>query len=85
MIYDVGVFQQTVVRVRHILKEKAATSICFVKKVFLKILNVSQENNCLGVSFHEAEGLRVCNFIQKRLQYSCFPVKFAKPIFEKHL
>ena len=35
MIYDVGVFQQTVVRVCYILKGKAATSIYFVKKVFL--------------------------------------------------
>ena len=83
--WKIGVFEHTVVRVCYILKGKAATSRCFMWKVYLKILKVSQENNCLGVSFHKAEGLRVCNFVQKRLQYSCFPVKFAKPIFEKHL
>ena len=33
--------------------------------------------------------LRACNFIKKRLQDSCFPVKFAKflraPFFKEHL
>ena len=80
-----GVFKHTVVRICYILKGKTATSRYFVKKVFLKILKVSQENDCLGVSFHKAEGLRVCNFIKKRLQSIYFPVKFAKIIFEKHL
>ena len=39
-----------------------------VKKVFLKISGISQENTCAGVG----------NFIKKRLQHRCFPVKFAK-------
>ena len=30
---------------------KAATAEVLLKKVFLKILQTSQENNCVGVSF----------------------------------
>ena len=40
----------------------------FWKKVFLKILQISQENICVGV----------CNFIKKRLQHRCFAVKLTK-------
>ena len=33
--------------------------------------------------------LKVCNFIKKRLQHRCFPVKFAKflrtPFFTEHM
>ena len=44
---------------------------CFVKKVFLEILQKSQENNCARVSFfNEAAGLR--------LWHRCFPVNFAE-------
>ena len=28
--------------------------------------------------FNKASGLKTCNVIKKRLQHSCFPVKFAK-------
>ena len=38
---------------------------CSVKKVFLEILEMEQENTCVGA-----------NFIKKRLQHRCFPVKF---------
>ena len=33
--------------------------------------------------FNKVAGLRACNFIKKRLQHRCFPVKLAK--FYKHL
>ena len=49
---------------------------CYVKKVFLKITQDSQEKACVGASFDKVSGL--CNFIKKRLQHMCFPVKFAK-------
>ena len=39
-------------------------------KVFLKILQILQENT------YSPSG--TCNFIKKRLQYWCFPVTFAK-------
>ena len=28
--------------------------------------------------FNKVEGRHPCNFIKKRLQHSCFPVKFSK-------
>ena len=28
--------------------------------------------------FNKVAGLKACNFIKKRLQYSCFPVNIAK-------
>ena len=28
--------------------------------------------------FNKVAGLKACNFIKKRLQHRCFPVKFAK-------
>ena len=38
--------------------------------------------------FHIVAGLRACNFIKKRLQHKCFPVKlekFLRTRFEEHL
>ena len=39
--------------------------------------------------FEKVAGLRHCNIIKKRLQHSCFPVKFEKflrtPFFTEHL
>ena len=38
--------------------------------------------------FNKVAGLRVCNFIKKRLQHQCFPVKIGKFLtayFEEHL
>ena len=37
-------------------------------QVFLKISQISHENTCIGISFK----------VKERLQYICFPVKFAK-------
>ena len=53
---------------------KSSHRWCSVKKVFLKISEISQENTCIGVS---SSGLKTCNFIKKRLEHSYFPVKFA--------
>ena len=49
-----------------------------VKKVFLKISQISQENTCAGLFLNKAAALQACNLIKKRLQHRCFPVKFAK-------
>ena len=48
------------------------------RKVFLKLAQYSQENTYVGVFFNKAAGLRDCNYIKKRLQNRCFPVKIAK-------
>ena len=45
-----------------------------MEEVFLKIFQISQETTCVGVSLIEF----VKNFINKRLQHRCFPVKFPK-------
>ena len=43
----------------------------YLLKVFLKISQYSYENTCVRVS-------KVCKFIQKRLQQSCFHVNIVK-------
>ena len=39
--------------------------------MFLKILQISEENTCVADP-------QTCNFIKKRLQYKCFPVNFLR-------
>ena len=54
------------------------------KQVFLKICKTSQESTCVEPLFNKVVSLKACNFIKKRLQHSCFPVKcrkFFKNIF----
>ena len=58
---------------------EAATAGVLKKKLFFKISQYSQENNCVGVwgsksLFNKVAGLQACNFIEKRLQHRCFPV-----------
>ena len=54
---------------------------CSVKKVFLKISQISQENHCGRLSFLIK--------LKKRLWHRCFSVNFAKflrtPFFREHL
>ena len=57
---------------------KSSHRRCSVKKVFLKISQISKENTCVEVFFNKVAGLQACNFIKKILQYRYFPVKFAK-------
>ena len=50
-----------------------------VKKVFLKILQNSQENTCVEVSlFNKATGLMPAILLKTRLRHRCFLVNFAK-------
>ena len=53
---------------------EVATRGVLQKKVFLKILQISQENTCVRVFLIKC----VKNFVKKRLQHRCFPVKFAE-------
>ena len=46
----------------------------FFKKLFLKFLQNSQENNCVGVSFYAP----LTTLLKQRLQHRCFPVNFCK-------
>ena len=51
---------------------KSGHQRCYVKKVVLKISQLSQENTCIGVSF------LIKLQVFRKLQYRYFPVKFAK-------
>ena len=55
-------------------KAEAVAQMCFAKKVFLKMLQHSQEKTFNSLFFNK----KACNFIKKGLQYRCFPVKLAK-------
>ena len=56
-----------------------------VKKVFLKISQISQENTWIGVFFDKVEVLQSASFLRKRLQHKCFPVNFAKLLRIKNI
>ena len=52
---------------------EAATKIVLYKKLLLNILQYSQENTCVGVSF-----------IKRRFQYKCFAVNIAKMLSDTY-
>ena len=52
-------------------------------QMFLKIVVLQNFSNFTGKHlcrslFSNVAGLKACNFVKKRLQHWCFPVKFAK-------
>ena len=46
----------------------------------LKVRKYHRKKTVLESVFEEVAGLRVCDFITKKLQQRCFPVKFAKSL-----
>ena len=60
---------------------------CCIRKLFLKILQYTQETPVLESIFKKGADLYTCNFIKKRPQHRCFPVNIAKflilPILKK--
>ena len=47
---------------------------CFVKEdVFKTFANLTRKHLCCSLA-----GLKACNFIKKRIQHRCFPVKLMK-------
>ena len=50
------------------------------KKVFLKFSQelFTRKHQCWGLLLNKNAGLRVCNFIQKKLRHRCFLVNIAK-------
>ena len=52
----------------------------FSKKMFLNILQISQKfpTPALESLLNKVARTQACNFIEKRLQHRCFPMKFAK-------
>ena len=51
---------------------------CSVKKVFLEILQNSQESTCARVPFLIKLQARPATLLKKRFWHRCFPVNFAK-------
>ena len=49
-----------------------------LKKLFIKVLQYSQEYICVGVYFLIKLLTLLTNFIKKRLQHRCIPVHIAK-------
>ena len=47
--------------------------------MFWKI-SAKQGNICVVAFFNSVAHLKACNFVKKRLQHSCFPVKFVKSL-----
>ena len=62
---------------------------CFVRKVFLEILENSQENTCARVSFLIKLQASACNFIKKETLAQLFCCEFCKiykdTFFTEHL
>ena len=50
----------------------------FCKKGVLKFRKFYRKTPVLESIFNNISGLQSCNFIKKRLQHRCFPIKFAK-------
>ena len=63
-------------------KQKLSPPEVVCKKVLLKSSKKSQENTCARASFLVKSQIKDCSFIKKRLQHNCFPVKYAKLIFQ---
>ena len=64
-------------------QQKQSSGGVLLKKVLLKsALKKSQENTRARVSFLVKFQVKDCNFIKKRLQHRCFPVKYAKFILQ---
>ena len=68
---------------------EAATQRCPIKKVFLEILENSQENTCVRVSFLIKLQTVPATLLKRRLWHRCFAVNFAKflrtPFVTEHL
>ena len=65
---------------------RSSLSQMFFKKDFkLKFRKFYKETPVLESLFNKVSGLKACNFIKKRIQHSCFPLKFARFLIGKHM
>ena len=68
---------------------EAVVRRCSSKYVFLNISQISQAKTVLETLLNKVADPQTCKFTKKRLQYRCFPVKFAKflraAFFTEHL
>ena len=59
-------------------KREAVVQSCYIKQVFLKISQNSQENICARALFLIKLQATLASLLKKRLWHKCFPVNFAK-------
>ena len=67
---------------KNIEQQKQSPGGVLYEKCSQKFRKKSQENTCARVSFLVKLQVKDCNFIKKRLQHRCFPVKYAKFILQ---
>ena len=58
--------------------QKRPPSVFYKKRCSLKFHKFHRKTPVLESLFNGVPGLKACDFIEKRLQHRCFPVKFAK-------
>ena len=58
--------------------QKQPSEVFCRKRSFLKFRKFHWKISVLESIFNKTAGLKACNFIKKRLQHRCFPLKFAK-------
>ena len=63
---------------RNLLPTEAAARGVLSEKLFLNILQYSQESTCCSSLFKKVADLKPCNFIKKKLQHRCFSVNIAE-------
>ena len=72
-----------------IVSSEAVVRRCFIKKMFLEILQNSQENTCAKVSFLIKLLAEACNFVKKETLAHVFSYEFSKilrtPFLTDHL
>ena len=89
-LLGISLINSVVATVAVCLVSEAVVRRCCIKKVFLKISQISQENTCARASFSKKiAGLRPANLFKKRLWHCCFLMEFLKlfrtPFFKEHL
>ena len=73
----------------YLYKDRSSPSQILFKISFLNnFASYIRKHLCWSL-FNKFGGLQACNFVKRRLQHRCFPVKFAKflrtPFFTEHL
>ena len=58
--------------------QKKPPKLIYIKKVFLRNSQNSQENICARVFFKKVKGVRPGTLLKNKLWHRCFPVNFAK-------
>ena len=58
--------------------QKKPPKVFYIKKVFLRNSQNSQENICARVFFKKVKGVRPGTLLKNKLWHRCFPVNFAK-------